>query len=118
MDQPTVLAMAADLLFGSRIRGTARAVGAEVALIGSAEDLKRRAAELAPRRILLDLDHRRVDMPALIADLKQDPATAAIPIVAYVSHVNTEAITAARAAGADRVMARSAFVDALPELLR
>lgn len=118
MERVSIMAMSADMLFGSRIRGAARATGAEVALIGRPDELQRRAAEQPPTRIILDLDHRRVDMPQLIRALKADPVTSGIPVVAYVSHVNADAIAAARAAGADRVMARSAFVNELPALMR
>jgi CheY-like chemotaxis protein len=58
-----------------------------------------------------------VDVPALIARLKSDPETATIPVIAFGSHVNAEALRAAREAGADRVLARSAFVRDLPALL-
>jgi hypothetical protein len=51
------------------------------------------------------------------AALKQDPALAGIPIVGFVSHVEGALVAEARAAGFDRVMARSAFFSSLPELL-
>ncbi len=62
----------------------------------------------------------------LIVDLNQDHALNAAAewrrrtgraVVGFVSHVDTETITAARAAGIDRILARSAFVAQLPNLL-
>jgi hypothetical protein len=50
--------------------------------------------------------------------LKTDPALAGIPTLGFVSHVDSPTIEAARRAGVDRVLARSAFVEQLPELLR
>jgi hypothetical protein len=41
----------------------------------------------------------------------------AIRTVGYASHVQTEVIDAARQAGVDEVMARSAFTARLPEIL-
>ena len=38
-------------------------------------------------------------------------------VIGFVSHVDTATIQKARAAGIDRVMARSQFVQVLPELL-
>ena len=104
-----VVALSADLLFASRIRGAAQAVGAEVELARSGDALLERARSAPPRRILLDLDVRTTDPIALIEALKADPATRGIEVVAYVSHVREDMIANARAAGADRVLARGAF---------
>ena len=49
--------------------------------------------------------------------MKSDAALASIPTVGYVSHVHVDMINAARAAGVDDVLARSAFTTRLPELL-
>jgi CheY-like chemotaxis protein len=112
------LALCADLIFSSKIRAAAAATGAPAQLARTAPDLLARARGAPrPHLILLDLDARG-DMAALIRELKSDEATAQIPIVAFVSHVREDAIDAARAAGADRVLARSAFVRVLPELLK
>jgi CheY-like chemotaxis protein len=116
-EPPHVIALAADLMFTARIQGAARAVGAVVQVVGTAEALVARVQAAPPRRVLVDLDARRTDPVAAIAALKADPATRGVPVVAFVSHVRTEAIEAARAAGADQVLARSAFVKVLPDLL-
>ncbi|HEY8485161.1 MAG TPA: hypothetical protein VIL13_11150 [Longimicrobiales bacterium] len=119
-EQPAVavVALVVDLIFASRIRGTAQAAGVQATTVRSAAELLQRAGELQPRLILVDLDARAADPPAVIARLREDPQTRDIPIVAFGSHVQREAIEAARAAGADRVLARSAFVRELPFLLR
>jgi hypothetical protein len=49
--------------------------------------------------------------------MKADPELAAIPSIGFVSHVQTELIDAARQAGVDEVLARSAFTMRLPEIL-
>jgi CheY-like chemotaxis protein len=112
------LALVADLIFASRIRGAAAAAGVEVAVVQSAAAFLERARALRPRLILIDLDARTGDAAALIRELKADPALHAIPIVAFGAHVAGIALLAARAAGAERVVARSAFVRDLPALLR
>jgi DNA-binding NarL/FixJ family response regulator len=112
-----IVALAADLLFASRIRAAARAAGVDAVLFRSAEALLEAALARAPRRVLIDLDARGVDAPALIRALKADARTGASEVVGFVSHVNEAAIAAARDAGADRVLARSAFVRLLPSLL-
>jgi CheY-like chemotaxis protein len=112
-----VLALTADLLFASRIRATAEAVGVETILVRSADALEKAAAEQRPARIFLDLDARAVDLPALIRRLKETERTADIELIAFVSHVREDAIAAARAAGADQVLPRSVFVRQLPALI-
>ena len=113
-----VIALAVDLMFAARIRGAAETAGVEVVLVRSADTALHAAAECRPRRIFIDLDARGVDAAGLIAALKADPQTRTIDVVAFVAHVNESAIAAARAAGADRVLARSAFVRELASLVR
>ncbi len=112
------LALVADLLFASRIRGAAAAVGVRARTVRTADELLREARSETPRSILVDLDARGVDAPELVRALKSDRLLAGVPVVAFGSHVRGEALRAARAAGADRVLARSAFVRELPRLLR
>jgi len=111
------VALVADMMFASRVRGTATAIGAAAVTVTRAEKLLEETRRLRPRVVMIDIDARGVDVPGLIARLKSDPETSAIPVVAFGSHVNADALRAAREAGADRVLARSAFVRDLPALL-
>jgi CheY-like chemotaxis protein len=111
-----VVAVTADMLFAARIRGTAEGVGVLVHFARNADDLQRLAA--TARLILLDLDARWLRVDVVMRALRADPATAAVPVVAFVSHVRTAAMAEARQAGADRVLARSAFVKELQSLLQ
>lgn len=110
-----IAVLAADLIFAARIRAAADAAGITSLLARTAADLHQVAA--AARLVLIDLDVRGIDVPALIRSLKADAALAAVPVIAFVSHTHADAIQAARDAGADRVIARSAFVAMLPDLL-
>lgn len=114
----TVAAACADILFAARIRGAADAAGVNTLPLTARDDVVEKVRGAAPGLVLLDLDARWLDAPAVIRALKADAGTAAIPVVAFVSHVREDAIAAAREAGADQVLARSAFVRRLPELLR
>jgi CheY-like chemotaxis protein len=116
-NRPAVLAVAADLLFGSRIRAAADAAGVAVHLARTADDAVEAARTRVPGLILIDLDARKLDAVALIRRLRDPEIGIRAPVVAFVSHVRTDAIDAARAAGADRVLARSAFVRELNALL-
>ena len=112
---PAVVAWPADLLFGARIRGAAEATGTPVRIVRDGEALVAVAAEVAPRLVVVDLDARGA--VAAIARLKADPATAGVPVLAYASHVREDVMAAARAAGAERVVARGRFARDLPALL-
>ena len=49
--------------------------------------------------------------------MKADPTLRNIRTLGYVSHVQTDVITAARSAGIDEVLARSAFSERLGQIL-
>lgn len=116
-DTPPLVLALTDLLFGARIRAAARANDVEVVVHRTPAELIGAAVEHAPHRILIDLDARAYDSVNVIRSLKGDARTRDTEVVAFVSHVREDAIRAARDAGADRVLARSAFVRQLPDLV-
>ena len=99
--------LADDLMFTSRITGTARAKGLELASCRTPADLLRRAQERPPVCVLLDLHLDGLALSELLADLKK----AGQPfVVGYGSHVQAEVLRQARVAGCDLVLPRSQFV--------
>lgn len=116
-DEGGVYALVADLIFASRIRAAAAAEGVRVETVTTSNALIEAAHAARPRLILVDLAARGVDPVSLIGALKADSALASVPIVAFGPHVDADLLVAAREAGADRVLARSAFVRLLPSLL-
>ena len=112
------LAFVADLIFASRVKGAAQAAGVAAEVLQSADRVLERARARRPPVVLVDLEARGGAGVELVRRLKADAATAEVPVVAFASHQNADVIQAARAAGAERVLARSAFVKSLPELLR
>lgn len=112
-----VVAWPADLLFGARMRGAAEATGTVLRLVRAADELLAAVRETVPRLVVVDLDSRGGDPVAAIARLKTEPATAGIPVLAYASHVREDVMAAARAAGAERVVARGVFARDLAALL-
>jgi DNA-binding NarL/FixJ family response regulator len=115
-DAPPALLLSDDLLFTSRITGTARDLGLVVKVGRSAEALLNLARQQTPRCVLVDLSH-----PGLVlADLLRQLGEVCTPLprlVAYGSHVDAETLRAARAAGCDPVLPRSQFVAELPRAL-
>lgn len=97
-----VVAVAPDLLLGSKVEAMLGAAGHEVTLSPSLAE--------AP------LD----DADLLVADLDTENAEAltglGMPVLGYYSHLDTETREAAEAAGVDLVVPRSRMARELPEL--
>lgn len=113
---PPVIALVDDLLFASRIREAARGRGVEVRTARRVEEVTS-ALEAGAPLLLVDADSDRLPWAEAVAAVRARPALAAVPIVAFFSHVHAGRAAAARAAGASRALARSAFVQELPGLL-
>jgi CheY-like chemotaxis protein len=112
-----ILAVVDDLLFLSKIQQTAQHLGVAVKSTQPA-DLLDLASEDIPKALILDLNHRSGKALEVLRTLKSDVKTKEIAVIAFVSHVQTELIAAAREAGCDLVLARSTFVSQLPSLLQ
>jgi CheY-like chemotaxis protein len=107
-----------DLMFASRISTAAKASGVEIRFARSPQAIVDAVRSTNARLVILDLNSQRVSPLEAVAALKADAALSQISTVGFVSHVQTDVIAQARQAGVDRVMARSAFVAELPELLK
>ncbi len=112
-----ILAMVDDLLFLSKIQETAKHLGVEVKA-AQPEGLTEAALAASPTALLIDLNHRSGKALEVLRALKAEARTEKIPAVGFVSHVQNELIAAARDAGCDLVLARSAFAGQLPSLLQ
>jgi CheY-like chemotaxis protein len=117
MAERLVLALVPDLMFATQIEQVLEHLGYAPAFVRDAAALLARAREEPPALVLLDLAARGVDVPAVIQELKADPATGTLPIVAFGPHLDAAAVAAARAAGADTVVANSKLAFDLPGLL-
>jgi PleD family two-component response regulator len=112
-----IVAVLDDLMFTSKIRTTAGQLGVEVRFARTAEAALAEVRKALPGLVILDLNNARTEPLAIVAALKQDPALAAVRTVGYASHVQTAVIDAARKAGVDTVLPRSAFSQHLAEIL-
>ena len=113
-DNNTIVALAADLIFGARIRAAAEASHVSISLAKDVADFLTRVRAEKPRLAILDLDRRSIDIADTVRAVKQEN----VELLCYASHVREDAIAEARNAGADRVMARGAFAKQLTEILR
>jgi DNA-binding NarL/FixJ family response regulator len=112
-----ILAVVDDLLFLSKIQQTAQHLGVAVKSARPAE-LPDLAVHDVPNALMLDLNHRSGKAVEVLRALKSDLRTKGIAVIGFVSHVQNDLIAAARDAGCDIVLARSAFVSQLPSLLQ
>ncbi len=109
---PYGLLLSDDMIFSSRITGTAQALGLKVNAVKSAKNLMAQAKERMPTCVIVDLSHPDLRLPELIGEV-QDVCSPMPRLVAYGSHVDAAALRAAREAGCNIVLPRSAFVEQL-----
>jgi CheY-like chemotaxis protein len=112
----TGLVLCDDLMFVSRITGTARGLGLALKSARSADALVPMATQQSPGGVIVDLANPGLDIAAFIGRLRE--TCAPMPrVVAFGSHVDAATLKAARAAGCDLVLPRSQFVEQLPDAL-
>jgi CheY-like chemotaxis protein len=106
-----------DLIFTSRVTGTARDLGYTFKTARSTAALNQLLETDRPVCIILDLANPDLVIADFMSCVRQ--LGAPIPrVVAYGSHVDTAILKAARAARCDKVLTRSQFVEELPVHLR
>ncbi len=113
-----ILAVVDDLLFTVKISDAAKRVGLDVEFLKSEHDVFQKAASEKPLLIIFDLNVNSVEPLPLITKLKHDGDLKSISIIAYLSHVQGELKQQAQEAGANIVMARSAFSQNLQQILK
>jgi CheY-like chemotaxis protein len=106
-----------DLIFTSKVTGTAAELGYRVLVAGSLSSAVAMIEQWRPLVVFVDLAAGDLVEPAALVRLQglAGPRTA---FVAFGSHVDTDALSAARAAGCTAVMPRSKFSAELPSLIR
>ena len=112
-----VIAAVEDLLFRSKISETASTLGIEAAFPRNPRRVLVAIQESPPDLLVLDLNSARFEPLTLLKDVRSDEATRDVPTVGFLSHVQKDLAVAAREAGCDRVVARSAFTKDLPQIL-
>jgi CheY-like chemotaxis protein len=114
---PTGILLSRDLIFTSKVTGTARELGHRVMVAGDVPLARAMIEQWRPRVVFVDLAAGELVAPGALIALQQ-LAGAETPFVAFGSHVDTAALAAAKAAGCAEVMPRSKFSAELPALIR
>jgi CheY-like chemotaxis protein len=105
-----------DLIFTSRITGTARDLGVTVKAAPSVNRLQSLVRAEPAAGIIVDLANPGLAIEELL-DWLRDNIRPMPPVVAYGSHVDTSTLRRAREAGCHPVLPRSKFVEDLPTKL-
>jgi DNA-binding response OmpR family regulator len=115
--RPSGLLISRDLIFTSKVTSTARALGFQVLVAGNSALILSMIEEWKPRAVFVDLAAGElVSVPALVA--YRHAAEESTPFIAFGSHVDTQALDAAKSAGCALVLPRSKFSTDLPDLIQ
>ncbi len=113
-----ILAVVDDLFFVVKISDAARRAGMVAEFLKSETDIVAKALAERPSMVIIDLNCNSLQPVPLIEALKSKPELKSVSVVAFVSHIQGELKMQAQNAGADMVLARSAFSLNLPQILR
>lgn len=113
---PDAILLCQDLIFTSKITGTARELGFRVLVAGTEPLARAMLEQWRPRVVFVDLSHPIFKQGETIVAYRSICPEARF--LAFGSHVETEALGAARDAGCDPVLPRSKFTATLPDLMR
>ena len=110
-----VIALVDDLFFQSKLVETARNVGVVIQTVSTGDALIAATTSGGVRLLLVDLNARQAPLEAIE---KLHAAGNPVPVVAFLSHVQTDMAEKARAAGCEQVLPRSKFTADLANILR
>jgi CheY-like chemotaxis protein len=113
-----ILVSVDDLFFVAKIGDAARRAGMSVEFVKTPAELIAKALAEPPALVIVDMNTHSHAPLELIAQLKAEPTLKHVSVIGFVQHVDGELKQQAHLAGADMVMARSAFSLNLPQILK
>jgi len=108
-----VVAYMDDLFFQMKLAETAKHLHVEVKVAATPDALLQLMDPL-PRFVIVDLNARNAPLEAVEKLRAQQPT---LPVIGFLSHVQTDLAAKAKAAGFQQVMPRSQFTANLPQIL-
>lgn len=111
------LLLSRDLIFTTKIKATAAELGYRIHVASDVILAESLIANQRPRVVLIDLTAGDLCAPSALCAYRK-LAGSDTWFVAFGSHVDADALAAAKAAGCQATMPRSRFVTQLPELIR
>lgn len=117
MIQPLALVVYEKLLPGTQLVNRMQDLHYRVRAITDSNTLLACARQEKPLLVLADLESTRNDICRVIAELRQDPDTQHIPVIAIADEEDGTLIRAAQTAGATLVAGESAILNHLSQFL-
>lgn len=117
MTKPLAIVFHESLLPGSQISNRLSDLGWRVQTVTVAAAVPDMVRREMPMLLIAELALRHGDFCGVIAELKQDPAIAHVPVIGFTPQKNQKLQDDAVAAGARLVAANSAILEQLPQLL-
>lgn len=112
-----ILAVVSDLFFSVKINDAAKRAGMSVEFVKDEHELLAKA-KAKPTLIIFDLNFESVNPLDLITKLKSNAELKGVSVIGFLSHVQGELKQKAHETGCDMVLARSAFSQNLPQILK
>lgn len=107
-----ILLLVPDLLFQSRLREQASALGYDTALADTPSSVET-ALEANPNLVVIDLHADGIDWRSAVSSANDSGA----PVLAFGRHTEPQLLRSAREAGCKKVVPRSQLVEELPQLI-
>lgn len=112
-----ILAVVSDLFFSVKINDAAKRAGMTVEFVKEEHEVLAKA-KAKPALIIFDLNFESVNPLDLITKLKGNAELKGVSVIGFLSHVQGELKQKAHETGCDMVLARSAFSQNLPQILK
>lgn len=116
-----ILVVCSDLMFSAKIREAGLSPGAALAFAGTPEQYDEALQNFRIVLLLVDLHHPALGGAAasdLVRKLRANPKNKGAYAMAWGAHTEVDLLKGAERAGFDKVLARSAFVREMPEIVR
>ncbi|MBI3414857.1 MAG: hypothetical protein HY043_05965 [Verrucomicrobia bacterium] len=117
MTSPLALLVYENLMPGSQLVNRLQDLGYRVQTLNDARQLVATAESEKALVVIVDLRAKNSDVNEAIQNLKAHPATAHIPVIAFVDPKQTGPHAAAQAAGANLVASPATILQHLPQFL-
>lgn len=114
---PKIIVVLDDLFFFSKIKEAVKSLELDLEFLKNTNGLIQKLKSEKPSLIIFDLNSKATSPLVTIKDIKSSPELKNIPILGYLSHVQTELKNEAAKAGCDLVLPRSRFSKDLKDIL-
>ncbi len=117
MTEPLALVFYEKLLPGQQLVNRLQDLGYRVEAVTDAALLEEQAQQQSPMLLVAEFPAEKSAVPDVVTALKKNPATAHIPVLAYVVEASPAFQEIARNAGANLIASEAHVLDQLPQLL-